>query len=1080
MKFRALNFDYHADATLQWADGKKRCVDCNESLMILRAGCYEKKEPPPSKQSQNPPNDSAEPPPDAPMDVANDIRILLATAPAQPTSGAGTAEISLLVDSTMTESVDSDNNMADTAGTIPMDIDEETFEVMEEEKPNNNNNRNSGSDEPSKVPHKALKKKYQPRLLTAAELQLILLRMHRVAHTPRLANEPWHDDVRQHYPCGPFWHEPREFLPPATTSAQDILDLFRHCKSSLSTRASSQEMQRITRGLGPQLRLVGNKAAVPAANDGSFSLLGMLRGGAGSFGLRRVVQASCKAQLAVERCAIVPYTGPRTTTQAAAQFQPQQLMWAVQLALAALEQSRAASATTTTAIIPSVNGVNGAGADAKDDERDNPINDRKGGGFAKYLQNQKKRLRDTSPDRSQWRTNSPTVSFADLVKRNKSDEPDDKQEVRAPPLCVATPTSPGKNKPQPPFDDRGADPTDAESMGKKHGANEHQDEAKQSPAKKQKKKRNERSAEEKTARKKERKARKKEERREDKKRKRSKAAAAALEKSTEEAFKRPKNREHPAAEQSSKRPVVLPRSVVGSVNSKSALSRRVSVEQSRNVLEQARSVLNNKHHENRPAFSQMKLQRSTVARNTAKPSQNHFQEQHPGQRAAANTATDYPSSQQWNVPASASNHANNQLHQQSRAAPPSHPQARSGMHGFQAAHPANLSLSGVHGRTPGPAGSATARQAVGGHNGSASSSGQPTHFQGSNGSAAQTSQPTQFHSSQQNSKRESNQISGETTYQAKPPATHGQPGPSVLPPLSLLCSETFLESWPGVVAALASGRWAKDPAESKEATEIPFSNPAHGQKINLVDTPLVDACGVAIEGPDRCALLVFSVSSLEAVSDAKQIVLEVAELAAISRYTTLYIFLSYNDTTITSSIAKHLVHLQCAAVPSKGLTETKVSIKTASSDKLSTAIAQTIFRHPTTHPPGGPALAESTIEGASDSQLQERARFLLALLPVLSATGAIQCLLLAKQLLPNGSPTFRLVSTTENKRKSSQINHWSVTRTPHPCLLSTQKLFQNQRLRQRIMLAASPETGSAVHPKSMVQLSRVLRASTST
>ena len=780
-------------------------------------------------------------------------------------------------------------------------------------------------------------------------------------------------------------------------------------------------MKRITRGLGPQLRLVGNTAAAaPAANDLSFSLLGMLRGGAGSFGLRRVTQASCKAQLAVERCAIVPYTGPRTTPAPAQQFQPQQLMWAVQLALAALEQSRAASATTATTITPSANGV---GADAEDDERANPINERKGG-FTEYLQNQKKRLRDTSPDRSQWRTNSPTVSFADSVKRNKSDEPDDKQEVRAPPLCVDTPTSPGKNKPQPPFDDRGADPTDAESVGKKHGANEHQDEAKQSPAKKQKKKRSERSAEEKTARKKERKARKKEERRQEKKRKRSEAAAAALEKSTEEASKRPKNRDPPAAgtladEQSSKRPVVLPRSVVGSVNAKSALSRRVSVEQSRNVLEKARSVLNNKNHENRPAFSQMKLQRSTVARNNAKPSQNHFQEQHPGQRAAANTATDYPSSQQRNVPATASNHANNQLHQQSRAAPPSHPQARSGMNGFQAAHPTNLSLSGVHGRTPGTAGSASARQAVGGPFGSASASqtGQPTHFQGSNGSAAQTSQPTQLHSSQQNSKLESNQISGETTYQAKPPATHGQPGPSVLPPLSLLCSETFLESWPGVVAELASGRWAKDPAESKEATEIPFSNAAPGQKINLVDTPLVDACGVAIEGPGRCGLLVFSVSSLEAVSDAKQIVLEVAELAAISRYTTLYIFLSYeNGTAITSSIAKHLVQLQCAAVPSKGLSETKVSIKTASSGTLATAIAQTILRHSTTLPPGGPALAESTIEGASDSQLQERARFLLALLPVLSATGAIQCLLLAKQLLPNGSPSFRLVRTTESKR----------------------------------------------------------------
>ena len=88
---------------------------------------------------------------------------------------------------------------------------------------------------------------------------------------------------------------------------------------------------------------------------------------------------------------------------------------------------------------------------------------------------------------------------------------------------------------------------------------------------------------------------------------------------------------------------------------------------------------------------------------------------------------------------------------------------------------------------------------------------------------------------------------------------------------------------------------------------------------------------------------------------------------------------------------------------------------------------------------------KATIEAATDTWFQERAHFLISLLPVLSTNGAIQCLLLAKKLLPPGSPFFEMI-------------------------------FKNQRLRQQIMLTAtSEEKGAEVHPSAMVQFSRVLR-----
>jgi hypothetical protein len=271
-----------------------------------------------------------------------------------------------------------------------------------------------------------------------------------------------------------------------------------------------------------------------------------------------------------------------------------------------------------------------------------------------------------------------------------------------------------------------------------------------------------------------------------------------------------------------------------------------------------------------------------------------------------------------------------------------------------------------------------------------------------------------------------------------------KPDGSLLPPVKRLCSEAFLESWGEIVAELASGRWANTSVDYGAEMEIPHqSSSARGRKISLIDTPLVDVCGVDIEAFGRCGIVVYAASRLASVTDAKQIVLNVAELAAIGRYSQLYIFLCYNVET-SPAIVKHVVQLQCAVASLNGLPPTQVSFKTATPCSLSASLAQTILSRPKLSPDER-FLEEATMEAATDTRVQERSHFLASLLPILSANGAIQCLLLAKKFLPPDSPYFEM-------------------------------LFKNQRLRQQIMLTATSEKrGAEVHPTAMVQFSRVLR-----
>jgi hypothetical protein len=265
---------------------------------------------------------------------------------------------------------------------------------------------------------------------------------------------------------------------------------------------------------------------------------------------------------------------------------------------------------------------------------------------------------------------------------------------------------------------------------------------------------------------------------------------------------------------------------------------------------------------------------------------------------------------------------------------------------------------------------------------------------------------------------------------------------SRLPTAKVLCSEEFIESWGDVVAELASGRWTHSFPANDGPNEVQTER-CSGRKVELRDTPLVDQCGIDIELSNRCAILLYNISTLEAPQQAREVVIGLAQLVAIGRYKHVCVILCY-DVPVTSSITRHIVQLQTAVMSSDGKLSTSTFFKTASPATLSATIAQTVFVH--NQVPAGP-LSEPPTDVVTDEQIGEWSRFLLSLLPTLSAHGAIQCIQLAQQIAPSG-PSFGL-------------------------------LFQSAHARQQIAMAttSNPCRAPAIHPHTMAQLSHILRAS---
>lgn len=1018
MKFRALNLDYHGEATLHWAEEETEWRpkgEKSQACILLRKDCYEK--------------DAGE--------MMDSSQLELTTGlPMVEKRNVDTVASKYALESFMgipsTKATDTcwDKNCFDCTSSeldylMPLVL--PCNYAKDKSKPVSDTQRSMdlyksisckadakhthclaslANELSNAVPmYTNAKAEYQPPLLSCAELQNFLHRLYSISNTVRLANEPWHGRLPKHFRLRLFWREPKDFLPVNCSNQEEYCTLFQN-RSSLCLSRVSKRIKTIADTLGRQLQVVeGLGYASHAQSSFSFKLLEMLRGGAGTFGPRRVKKASCRHQLAAERGTIVPYIGPITRRTPETKISPPpDLILAMQIVVAMMRQQNhvvsrnEADDNGDTNVTDAVDSINNA-----ENAQDKVSSDGGCVHSTDHIEKHKKRPRDSAllfPSRG--RSNSTMqVSFAN----SPTDRESKKARFETAPTsgqCTTSSSTEQTCKTQPEASVSSDEPVKIDQKSAK--------------AKEKKK----RTAEEKAERRKqkqERKARKQEKSHEEKRK-----CSGSADSNFRQQAKRLKygvlEAECQLKTNSPKRTGILPRSVV----SNKSPSRRVSVADGVCEFEKTRAVLNNIKHENRSAFSQMKLPRSTLGRSGAT-AMNSFEwspnaQEHKGIRGQSQcTATVV--SKPVHVPRPWHENAPADLgHYDAGQQPPTDTQAlgaiaqNEGLHEFCRQLPEHRSLRAAKPFVNGIA---------------------PNLTQGSNSSLYSTA----VHGRPMQQRRESahKEIPADSArrpHQAIAPLTIGNNhfqlqatetahGASArvhtvaleleaATPLPLPCSESFLESWSVVVAELASGRWKQHPGNGTMAFKDASGFITPGRGINLVDSPLVNACGVDIEAPGRSAILVHSVSALEAEVDAKAIVLGVATLAATGRYKSIYIFLSY-DTEINTSIAKHLTQLQCATIRSNGLPETKVTIKTTSPSTLSFSLAQTILSLSARG--GKTPLKNSIIEGISDSPMVERARLLLSLIPVLSASGSIETLLLAKQCLPNGSPYFRLVCPDE-------------------------------------------------------------------
>jgi hypothetical protein len=238
--------------------------------------------------------------------------------------------------------------------------------------------------------------------------------------------------------------------------------------------------------------------------------------------------------------------------------------------------------------------------------------------------------------------------------------------------------------------------------------------------------------------------------------------------------------------------------------------------------------------------------------------------------------------------------------------------------------------------------------------------------------------------------------------------------PSSPPPMRLLCSESFIETWGEVVAKLATGEWASSRGDQVGVgNEDPIVRTVAARKICFLDTSLVDVCGVDIEIPNRGGIIVSSLSSWQR-SGVSILLKHIVELASTSRYRFLEVFLCA-DIDLNATITGDITKLQNAVLRQRGNPPTVVYFRMVSPRSISACIAHSLS-----------AREYSTdncfneIEARiSDDRVRERLLFLLSLIPTLTVGGALQCLALDGD---DGSRGFqRMLGKKENERKRVEL-----------------------------------------------------------
>ncbi|CAJ1944441.1 unnamed protein product [Cylindrotheca closterium] len=256
------------------------------------------------------------------------------------------------------------------------------------------------------------------------------------------------------------------------------------------------------------------------------------------------------------------------------------------------------------------------------------------------------------------------------------------------------------------------------------------------------------------------------------------------------------------------------------------------------------------------------------------------------------------------------------------------------------------------------------------------------------------------------------------------------PPQTVRPPLVLLCSEDFLEKWGDYAARLVSGDWQHQVSSRRT------NGTSSGRRFCFVDTKLVDTCGVDIELPDRGGIVVSALSSWFNDDGFESLIMRIIGLISSTRFRHLSIFLcadiDQDDATIDriSTIQSAVLH------QGEGLT-TATSFTLVSPNTLAASIGQSICKLDAAW---GLEEAESWL---LDDRTFERLLFLVRLVPTLTVTSILQCLM--------SSPVA--TGSTEDKSR-----------------LWFQSVFQDDRERKR-MKSFDPKV---LHPAVITQLSFAL------
>ncbi len=213
-------------------------------------------------------------------------------------------------------------------------------------------------------------------------------------------------------------------------------------------------------------------------------------------------------------------------------------------------------------------------------------------------------------------------------------------------------------------------------------------------------------------------------------------------------------------------------------------------------------------------------------------------------------------------------------------------------------------------------------------------------------------------------------------------------------PLTILTSESFLEQFGESIVELANGRWYSSLSEGERlqitrllenyhsaGTGLDLDIPTR-MKLNVCDCPLLDISGADIELGDGKALIVQRISQLNEGDLNKNFIKRIVMLGASGRYRHIHVILCI-DTDIRP---QQILLMQNALMQQSGCPCENISFEYTSLRTLSASIALQFYNSSDVHK------SSRISQYATEENIQERARFLICLVPTMTVHVALRCL----------------------------------------------------------------------------------------